>query len=54
MDQFALVEKVVVIVVIVVCYAVAIVIVKRSKGRKGAALIESLTRVLLWLVAFGK
>ncbi len=44
-------DTVVLIGVIVVCYAVAIVIVKRTKGRKSTALIDGLTRALLWLVA---
>ncbi len=44
-------DTVVLIGVIVVCYAVAIVIVKRTKGRKSTGLIDSLTRALLWLVA---
>lgn len=51
MDQSGL------LLVIVLCYAVAIVLVTRPKGRnnrKGEALIEGLTRLLLWVVAFRK
>jgi len=43
-------ETLIQIVVIVVCYAVAIVIVKRTKGRKSTTLLDSLTSALLALV----
>jgi hypothetical protein len=47
-------EFVVIVLIVVMCYVAALALVRRMRTRRGEKLIESITRLILWLLVLLK